>query len=298
MRSGSGSSTKTSVDDPRGSMTRTRTFAAVLVGVLLSAAAWATDTRIVEVSAEVHGLGRTPDEAKREALQRARDKAVAEVTGIHVAAQQLRLKSEVPGGVRDAFSYLVHTTSHGRIIREDVAYHTRLVDDIPLYRVTLVAEVALEEGARDPGFSLDITTLPPTHTFRDGESVALEITVSRRSYLTVLNLRSDGTVGLVFPNEYEDDTRVNAGETVQVPDPEHGFEIRVALDEGRRQDQEQLLVIATIDPVPFRLPEPSGEDELASLDQGDPTLAALNRWLLQIPVDRRVEALWNYEVVK
>ncbi len=85
---------------------------------------------------------------------------------------------------------------------------------------------------------------------------------------------------------------------MQLPDGEHGFEIRVALDEGRRRDHEQLLVIATIDSVPFRLPEPSDDEELASLDQGDPTFAALNRWLLQIPVDRRVEALWNYEVVK
>ena len=298
MRSGSASSTTTSGDDPRGAMRPACAFGAVLVVVLLSSPAWAGETRVVEVTAEVHGLGRTPDEAKREALQRARDKAVAEVTGIHVAAQQLRLKSEVPGGVRDAFSYLVHTTSQGRIVREDVTYNTRLVDDIPLYRATLVAEVALEEGIRDPGFSLDVTTIPPTHTFRDGERVALEITASRRSYLTILNLRSDGTVGLLFPNEYEHETRVSAGETVEVPGRGHGFEIRVALDEGRRQDQEQLLVIATIDPVPFRLPEPGEDEELAPLDQGDPTLAALNRWLLQIPVDRRVEALWNYEVVK
>ncbi|MDX1390104.1 MAG: DUF4384 domain-containing protein, partial [Acidobacteriota bacterium] len=221
-----------------------------------------------------------------------------EVTGIHVAAQQLRVMSEVPGDVRDAFSYLVHTTSHGRIVREEVTYHTRLIDDIPIYSATLTAEVALEEGVRDPGFRVDLTTVPPAHTFRDGERVALEITASRRSYLTILNLRSDGSVGLVFPNRYEDDSRVEAGETVQVPNRTHGFEIRVALEEGRRHDREQILVIATIDPVPFQLPNASDDDELALLDPADPMLAALNRWLLLIPVDRRVEALWSYEVVK
>jgi hypothetical protein len=280
-------------------MTRTSVIVPALAAALLAVAfaASASDTRIVEVAAEVHGGGRTPEEARRQALQRARDQAVAEVTGIHVAAQQLRLKSEVPNGVQDAFSYLVHTSSHGRIVREQVRYDTRLVDDVPVYRATLTAEVALEDGARDPGFSLDVMALPLTHTFRDDEPIVLEITASRDCYLTVLNLRSDGGVGLVFPNRFADDARIARGETVRLPERSDGFEIRVQLDEGRRTDHEQILVIATLDHVPFRLPEVSG-DELAARDEDDATLAALNRWLLQIPVERRVEALWDYQVVE
>ena len=60
-------------------------------------------THVVEVTATVYGMGRTPEEAKREALQRARDKAVAEVAGIRIAAQQLRLKTEEANAVRDGF---------------------------------------------------------------------------------------------------------------------------------------------------------------------------------------------------
>jgi hypothetical protein len=280
-------------------MTRKSVIGPALAGALLAVAfaAAASETRTVEVAAEVHGGGRTPEEARREALQRARDKAVAEVTGIHVAAQQLRLKSEVQDSVQDAFSYLVHTSSHGRIVREQVRYDTRLVDDVPVYRATLTAEVALEDGVRDPGFSLDLRTSPLTHTFRDDEPIVLEITASRDCYLTVLNLRSDGAVGLVFPNRFAEDTRIASGETLRLPERAAGFEIRVRLDEGRRSDHEQILVIGTLDRVPFRLPEVSG-DELAARDENDVTLAALNRWLLQIPVERRVEALWDYRVVE
>jgi hypothetical protein len=280
-------------------MTRKSVIVPALAGALLTVAfaAVASETRIVEVAAEVHGGGRTPEEARHAALQRARDKAVAEVTGIHVAAQQLRLKSEAQDRVQDAFSYLVHTASYGRIVREQVRYETRLVDDVPVYRATLTAEVALEDGVRDPGFSLDLRTSPLTHTFRDDEPIVLEITASRGCYLTVLNLRSDGAVGLVFPNRFAEDTRIAPGETVRLPERSHGFEIRVRLDEGRRTDHEQILVIGTLDPVRFHLPEVSG-DELAARDEDDVTLAALNRWLLQIPVERRVEALWDYRVVE
>lgn len=280
-------------------MTRTSVIGPALAGALLAVAfaASAGETRIVEVAAEVHGGGRTPEEARRQALQRARDQAVAEVTGIHVAAQQLRLKTEVQDGVHDAFSYLVHTSSHGRIVHEQVRYDTRLVDDVPVYRATLTAEVALEDGVRDPGFSLDLRTSPLSNTFRDDEPIVLEITASRDCYLTVLNLRSDGGVGLIFPNRFAADSRISPGETVHLPERSDGFEIRVSLDEGRRTDHEQILVIATLDPVPFRLPEVSG-DELAARDDDDVTLAALNRWLLQIPVERRVEALWDYRVVE
>jgi hypothetical protein len=270
-----------------------------LATVLLVAGgpASSAETRTVEVVAEVFGLGRTPEEARREALQRARDEAVAEVTGIHIAAQQLRLKSEDPDRVVDAFSYLVHTSTHGRIVREEVAYETRLADDTPVYRATLLAEVALEEGARDPGFSVDLEARPSSHTFRDGEPVAIEVTSSRGCFLTLLNIRSDGTVGLLFPNRFDRDNRLGPGEAVRVPSRAHAFEIRVAIDDPRDGGREQILAIATLDPVPFRLPEAaSGESVLAS--DGDPSLAALNRWLLQIPVERRAEALWDYRVVE
>jgi hypothetical protein len=272
--------------------------AALLVAAAPAAAqAAATGTTAVEVTAEVYGQGRTPEEGRREALQRARDKAVAEVTGIHIAAQQLRLRSVTNERVDDAFSYLVHTSTHGRIVREQVSFDTRIVDDVPVYRANLLAEVALEEGAPDPGFTVDLSTRPAAHTFRDGEEIGLEVTVSRDCYLTVLNLHSDGTVGVLFPNRFDGGNRVQSGETARLPGRPRAFEIRAALDGDRDGTSEQLLVIATLDPVPFRLPDAvDGESELAA--EGDPTLAALNRWLLQIPVHRRAEAMWDYRVIE
>jgi hypothetical protein len=259
--------------------------------------ALAAETRTVEVTAEVYGLGRTPEQARHEALQRARDLAVAKVAGVHVAAQQLRLKTETAGSLRDDFSYLVHTTTQGRIVDEQVAFTTRLDDDVPVYLATLRAEVVLEEGRRDPGFSVELATLPNSHTYRNGETLTLEVTPTRECYLTVLNVHADGTVSRLLPNRYAKSNLVGAGEKMRLPAPGHGFEIHAALGEGQRVDREHILVVATLDPITFELPDDDA-DELVPSTENRGGLTALNQWLVRIPVDRRTEALWDYEVVE
>jgi len=61
--------------------------------------------------------------------------------------------------------------------------------------------------------------------------------------------------------------------------------------------RELLLVVATLDEVPFASPE-STEGELVPASDRESALTALNRWLVQIPANRRAEALWSYEVVE
>jgi hypothetical protein len=243
-----------------------------LVSVLLAASllssslAAGTEIQTVEVTAEVFGHGRTPEHARREALQRARDQAVAEVTGIQIAAQE-------------------------------VTFETRLVDDTPVYRVTLRAEVVLEPGPRDPGFELELHTVPESHTFRAGEAVVLEVSASRPCHLIVLNLDSEGHIGLLFPNEYDGENRIAADERVRLPRPGKPFEIRVEPAGPASPSREQLLVIATLDDVPFALSE-STAGELVPPPDSESTLTALNRWLVRIPANRRAEALWDYEVLE
>jgi hypothetical protein len=278
---------------------RAHVLLVLLVASVLTA--WAADKQrkqTVEVVAEVYGLGLTPEEAKREALQRARAKAVAQVTGIQVSAQQLRFKSERPDEVVDAFSSLIRTSTYGRIVREEVSYRTTLEGDIPVYRAALRAEVAMERGDSDPAFSLDLQTRPSSHTFRSGEPLTLELTASKDCYVTVLNIFSDGNVALLFPNERDGDNRISAGEAFSWPTPARGLELRATLREGLDRDREQLLAIATLDPVPLVIEgAATGSDSVPVADY-ETTLTALNRWLLRIPVDRRTEALWSYEIVE
>lgn len=257
-----------------------------------------TETRVIEVSASVAGTGRTPEQARQEALQRARDEAVVRAAGVRVAAQQLRLRSEqVDGTVRDGFSSLVETSTEGRIVDEQVTYRTSLENEIPIYEATLVAVVALEDGARDPGFTLDLVTDPATRTLRDGEPLSLEVTASRRCYLTLIQIGSDGTLELLLPNRFVAETAIDAGRTIRIPAKSAGFQFRARLPEGRERERERLLAVATLEPVTFTLDAGTGA-ELSADDPTGKSITALNRWLLRIPVSQRAEALWDYEITR
>jgi hypothetical protein len=186
-----------------GNSSLVRLFAGAALVASLCLAAPSDELRMITVSASVPGTGRTPEQARREALQRARDEAVVRAAGVRVAAQQLRLRSEgADGMLRDGFSSLVETSTEGRIVEEQVTYRTRLENETPIYEATLVAAVALTEGARDPGFTIELSAEPATRTFRDGEPLVLQATASRRCYLTLIQIGEDGALELVLPNRY------------------------------------------------------------------------------------------------
>lgn len=268
---------------PRSSVVRL-----VLAGSLcLVVTAARAETRRVEVSASVSGSGRTPEQARREALERARDEAVARAAGVRVAAQQLRLRSEeVDGTVRDGFSSLVETSAAGRIVEEQITYRTRLENEIPVYDVALAAVVELEDGAGDPGLTLDLATETGVRTLRDGEPLVLEVTVSRRCYLTLIHIGSDGALELLVPSPLAPQMVLEAGGKIRIPARSSGFLIRARLSPGQEREREGLLAVATLDPVPFTLGEGAVGDGFT----------ALNRWLLRIPVAQRTQALWEYEI--
>ena len=261
--------------------------AAIAASLVFVATAAFAETRVVEASASVAGTGRTPEEARREALARARDEALARTVGVRVAAQQLRLRAEeADGTLRDGFSSLVETSAEGRIVEEDVTYRTRLENDVPVYEATIRAVVETEDGARDPGFTLDLATEPSSRALRDGEDLVLEITASRRSYLTLIQIGSDGALALLVPNRFQAEVVLDAGRVLRIPGTSAEFRVRVRLADGHGREREQILAVATLDPVTF------------TLDAGEDSFTALNRWLLRIPISRRAEALWDYEIGK
>lgn len=268
----------------------------VLLSLGFVALAARAETRVVEVTASVAGTGRTPEQARHEALQRARDEALVRTAGVRVAAQQLRLRAEeADGNVRDGFSSLVETSTEGRIVDESVTYRTRLENDVPVYEATVVAVVELADGARDPGFTLHLATEPSSRTLRDGEDLALEVTASRRCYLTLIQIGSDGTPGLLIPNRFVAEIALEAGRTLRIPAKSSEFRIRARIPEGRERDRERILAVATLDSVTFTLDIEAG-NELSTDAAAEKSFTALNRWLMRIPVARRAEALWEYEI--
>ena len=87
----------------------------------------------------------------------------------------------------------------------------------------------------------------------------------------------------------------NAGETLTLGNGSRGFEVRARLRDGQDHEREQLIAVATLDPVTFDVDAVTDEELVPGFERTS-AVTALNRWLLRIPVDRRVEALWEYEI--
>ena len=66
-----------------------------------------------------------------------------------------------------------------------------------------------------------------------GENVTFEATSERDGYLTLVDLGTDGTVTVLFPNEHDRNNRVRAGQTFRFPTDAMGFAIEVQPPAGR-----------------------------------------------------------------
>lgn len=81
----------------------------------------------------------------------------------------------------------------------------------------------------------------PDKTYVFGEHVVLNVKTDQDAYVTVLDVGTSGKVHIIFPNRYQRDNRVAAGQVVQIPDPRAGFAFQVQGPAG----SELIKVIAT-----------------------------------------------------
>jgi hypothetical protein len=86
---------------------------------------------------------------------------------------------------------------------------------------------------------------PNGSTYKFGEKVVIGIQVDRECYLTLYNVDSQGLVNVVFPNDYNQDNKLQPGKTYTVPGEKEPWEIEVGGEAG----MEILSAVATLTPV-------------------------------------------------
>ncbi|HPE70751.1 MAG TPA: DUF4384 domain-containing protein [Candidatus Competibacter sp.] len=87
----------------------------------------------------------------------------------------------------------------------------------------------------------------PDNTYAFGEPVVLSVKTDQDAYLTVLNVGTSGKVQVIFPNRFQKDHRVAAGQVIQIPDKKSKFSFQVQGPAGL----ELIKVIATQTPQPL-----------------------------------------------
>ncbi|MDX1674661.1 MAG: caspase family protein [Longimicrobiales bacterium] len=89
----------------------------------------------------------------------------------------------------------------------------------------------LENPARP--FVLDFAFRGGGSRFELGDPIAFRVTSEQDGFLTIVDLAPDGTVSVIFPNEYATENRVEAGETTEFPSPQMDLEFQAIEPAGR-----------------------------------------------------------------
>lgn len=87
----------------------------------------------------------------------------------------------------------------------------------------------------NPGqpFNVDFGFASGRTTFTLGETLQFNVASEREGYLTIVDLAPDGTVTVIFPNEYVSDNKVYPGRQLTVPTSEMNLQFRAVEPVGR-----------------------------------------------------------------
>jgi Domain of unknown function (DUF4384) len=120
---------------------------------------------------------------------------------------------------------------------------------------------------KESGVALDAWIDNPEHVYSVGQRLKVFVRPKETSYITVLNVGSSGRVAVIFPNHYQRNVRVRAGETVRIPAEGANWHIDVSGPPG----VEVIKIIASREPLRLRelerLARTSEDQPLVSLDR-------------------------------
>lgn len=264
------------------------------------------ETRTVETEYELYAGNKTPQEARRQAIDRARAEAVRKAIGTQVQAEQRSSTIEAGEEVVSRFSQVVRTGASGRVVSSEVLAEQRPERNGEVFQyVRIRATVQPATGRPDPGFEVTMGLTDEDQTFVDrggleeSDEVIAEIEVTKDAYLTLFSVTAD-TLQVIWPNALSRDTFVPAETTVEFPPPSlraRGLHLRVNVPDGRGRVTERLVAVATKQKVPFR-EVPEYQIEEGRLTAAQASVEALNRWLVDIPLRQRAVASATYDVVR
>ena len=238
----------------------------------------------------------TPEEAKDRAIQRACKKAIEYFSGIEVSGRVINIQAENQDKILiDNFSSITQQTAQGIIIEKEILKNEILSKGNQLLKViTIKVKVDKQKGEKDPSFVLN-PEINREH-FKDGEEMELSIKSSKDCYLTIINICSNDSVYVIFPNKFRNDNFIKSGDLFQLPnskDKEIGLYFPVNLLPNKNEDFEMIKIIATKQKIDF-----SSVYSFSAYGTYQSALTDLQKWLLKIPRDEIEEVNLQYFIGK
>jgi hypothetical protein len=238
----------------------------------------------------------TPGEAEEKAIRNACRDAIQYYSGVEISERTLDLQAARHGKViLDHFSALTSQTSCGIILEKHVLRNEIKTDGKNLVKlVVLRVKVGKQEGQKDPYFHL--TARLNRDKFKEGEELVLTAQSSKDCYITVLNICSDDTVYVLFPNQYRSNNFLMAGDKFKLPSVEDkmlGLSFPVTLAKRKDSDVEMIMVLATKDKISL-----VESDTFSHYGAYEMALKKLLNWLIKIPRSEIEEADIQYFVTR
>lgn len=133
---------------------------------------------------------------------------------------------------------------------------------------TVVIRLATERVTRD----ILSTTSEKSRGFRMGDQIRIDVSTKIDAHLTLINIGTSGTIAVILPNLWKQETRIETAKPRSFPDsvtPE--CDLTLSGPPGR----ERIVAIVTQSPLPIAvLPTPGRDDAFRILDPDD--VQALN----------------------
>nr|MBC8383129.1 DUF4384 domain-containing protein [Candidatus Cloacimonadota bacterium] len=176
------------------------------------------------------------------------ENALEYYTGVDVKGRKIYIIGEDTEKVtRDDYIHITNQTTQGIILdRKVVSEQIITIDNAIFSWVTVHVKIVQQKGEKDPYFSLD-ASLNKVH-FQEFETLEIFCVPSKDCFITILNICSNDTVYVLFPNKYREDNLVKAGETFEMPNEQDrniGLSLPVKLLPGKITDSEIIKIIAT-----------------------------------------------------
>ena len=249
-----------------------------------------------QVTESISIVNITPEEAKELAIQKSYKRAIEFFSGIDVSGQIINIQAENENQILiDNFSSITQQTTQGIITEKEILKDEIISKENQLLKlVTIKLKVEKQKGEKDTSFQ--ITANLNREYFKDNEEVELSVKSSKDCYLTILNICSNDSVYVLFPNEYRNDNFIKSGDLFQLPnsnDKKIGLHFPVNLLPNKIKDFEMIKVIATKQKIDF-----SSVYSFSAYGTYQSALSDLQNWLLKIPRDEIEEIDLQYFISK
>ncbi len=238
----------------------------------------------------------TPEKAKEIAIEKACKRAIEFYSGIEISGRVVGIQAENQDEILiNNFSSIIQQTSQGIITEKEILKDEIISKENQLLKVvTIKLKVEKQKGKKDPSFQ--ITANLNREYFKDGEEMELSVKSSKDCYLTILNICSNDSVYVLFPNNYRKDNFVKSGENFKLPNAEDkkiGLYFPVNLLPNKSKDAEMIKVIATKQKIDF-----SSVYSFSAYGTYQTALTDLQKWLLKIPRNEIEEIDLQYFIGK